>query len=100
MSPAVDLLKQSLIYPLGKKDSAKPMVFHDASGHSARNAAPLATRIAFEQLKWLVDSEGANLADPDWLGMLAGLGIVKGKPFKPDEAPGTSSMRPRRPATR
>jgi hypothetical protein len=24
------------------------------------------------------------LADPDWLGMLASLGIVKGQPFTPD----------------
>jgi hypothetical protein len=34
--------------------------------------------------KWLVDSEGDNLADSDWFGMMAGLGIVKGQPFKPD----------------
>jgi hypothetical protein len=25
-----------------------------------------------------------NLAGPDWLGMLAAIGIVKGKPFTPD----------------
>jgi len=31
-----------------------------------------------------VDSEGSNLADPDWLGMLAAIGIVKGQPFNPD----------------
>jgi hypothetical protein len=41
---------------------------------------------AFEQLKLLVDSEGASLADPEWLGMLASIGIVKGKPFAPDAA--------------
>jgi hypothetical protein len=31
-----------------------------------------------------VDSEDTNLADPDWLGMLAAIGIVKGQPFAPD----------------
>lgn len=31
-SPAVDLLKHSVLYPLGQKGSAKPMEFHDASG--------------------------------------------------------------------
>jgi hypothetical protein len=83
ISPAVDVLKQSVLYPLGKKDSAKPMVFTDASG-SPHEMLPRNDASAFEQLKWLVDSEGDNLADPDWFGMLAGLGIVKGQPFKPD----------------
>lgn len=31
-----------------------------------------------------MDSEGANLADSDSLGMLASIGIVKGQPFSPD----------------
>ena len=31
-----------------------------------------------------MDREGDNLAGPDWLGMLAAIGIVKGKPFTPD----------------
>jgi Protein of unknown function (DUF1214) len=39
---------------------------------------------AFDQLKLLVDREGDNLAGPDWLGMLAAIGIVKGQPFTPD----------------
>jgi hypothetical protein len=32
-----------------------------------------------------VDSEGANLADADSLGMLVAIGIAKGQPFKPDD---------------
>jgi hypothetical protein len=83
ISPAVDVLKQSVLYPLGKKDSAKPMVFKDASG-KPHNMLPRDDASAFEQLKWLIDTEGHTLADPDWRGMLAGLGIVKGKPFHPD----------------
>jgi len=83
ISPAVDVLKQSVLYPLGKKDSAKPMVFKNASG-APHEMLPRRDATAFEQLKWLVDSEGDTLADPDWFGMLAGLGIVKGEPFKPD----------------
>jgi len=31
-----------------------------------------------------VDREGGNLAGPDWLGMLAAIGIIKDKPFLPD----------------
>jgi hypothetical protein len=83
LTPAVALVEQSKIYPLGKKDSAKPMQFPDASGVPA-NMLPVRDGSAFDQLKRLVDSEGTNLADPDWLGMLAALGIVKGQPFTPD----------------
>jgi len=84
ISPAVDVLKQSVLYPLGKKKEAKPMVFKDAS-ETGHEMLPRTDFTAFEQLKWLVDSEGKNLAGPDWLGMLAGLGIVEGKPFNPDD---------------
>lgn len=83
ISPAVDVLKQSVIYPLGQKDNAKPMVFKNASG-SLHEMLPRSDYSAFEELKWLVDSEGDTLADPDWFGMMAGLGIVKGEPFNPD----------------
>ncbi|CAG4889748.1 DUF1254 domain-containing protein [Paraburkholderia saeva] len=83
ITPAVDLLKQSAIYPLGKKDSAEKMKFFDASG-SPHNMLPRSDASAFKDLKYLVDTEGSNLADPDWMGMLAGLGITKDKPFEPD----------------
>jgi hypothetical protein len=46
---------------------------------------PVSDGSVFDQLKLLVDSDGANLADSDWLGMLASIGIVKGQPFTPDE---------------
>jgi hypothetical protein len=81
--PAVALIEQSKIYPLNGKESAKPMTFPDASGVPA-NMLPRSDASAFEQLKWLLDGEGKNLADPDELGMLASIGIVKGKPFTPD----------------
>jgi hypothetical protein len=83
LRPAVELVEKSKIYPLGKEDSAKPMKFPDASGVPA-NMLPAADVSAFDQLKMLVDSEGANLADSDWLGMLGSIGIVKGQPFEPD----------------
>jgi hypothetical protein len=83
ISPAVDVLKQSVLYPLGKKDSAAKMKFFDASG-KPHNMLPRTDAEAFRQLKYLIDTEGGNLAEPDWLGMLAGLGIVKGKAFEPD----------------
>lgn len=84
IQPAVDLLKQSRIYPLGQKDGAKPMQFPDASDHEL-NMLPRNSFEAFTQLKQIVDEEGDNLAGPDWLGMLAGIGIAADQPFSPDE---------------
>ena len=50
--------------------NAKKMQFRDASGVPV-NMVPASDATAFDQLKLLVDSEGSNVADPDWLGMLA-----------------------------
>jgi hypothetical protein len=60
------------------------MQYPDASGVPA-DMLPLRDGKAFNALKTLIDGEPADLADPDWLGMLAGIGIVKGQPFAPDE---------------
>src|SRR5262249_51451126 len=84
LAPAVKVMEGAKIYPLGAS-SPKPMQFPDASGVSV-NMLPISDGSAFDQLKLLVDSEGASLADPDWLGMLASIGIVKGQPFHPDAA--------------
>jgi hypothetical protein len=83
LAPAVELVEQSRIYPLGQRDTAKPMTFPDASGVPA-NMLPARSREAFEQLKRLVEAEGPHLAQSDPLGMLAALGIMKGRPFAPD----------------
>ena len=83
LTPAISLMEQAKIYPLNGRDSAKPMQFPDASGVPV-NMLPASDASAFDQLKQLVDSETEELADPDWLGMLAGIGIVKGQPFRPD----------------
>ena len=83
LAPAVAHLEQTKIYPLNGKAGAKPMQFPDASGVPV-NMLPISDGSVFDQLKRLVDSEGNNLAGPDWLGMLAAIGIVKGQPFTPD----------------
>jgi hypothetical protein len=83
-APAVDVLKLSKIYPLNQRASAKPMAFVDASGKSL-NMLPRNSIAAFEQLKQLLDVEGTTLAEPDWLGMLEGIGVSAERPFKPDD---------------
>ena len=45
---------------------------------------PTSVGSVFDQLKALLESEPTTIASPDWLGMLATLGIVKGQPFNPD----------------
>jgi hypothetical protein len=83
LEPAVALMEQAKIYPLGHGATARPMQYPDASGVPA-NMLPISDGSAFDQLKLLIDSEPASIADPDWLGMLAALGIVKDQPFNPD----------------
>ena len=83
LAPAVTLMEQTKIYPLNGQATAKPMQYPNASGVPA-NMLPASDGIAFDQLKQLVDSEGANLASSDGFGMLASIGIIKGKPFNPD----------------
>jgi hypothetical protein len=83
LTPADAHLEKTRIYPLNGETGAKAMKFPDASGIPV-NMLPMSDGSAFEQLKRLVDSEGNNLAGPDWLGMLAAIGIVKGQPFTPD----------------
>jgi hypothetical protein len=83
LTPAVAHLKRTRIYPLNSKAGAKPMQFPDASGVSV-NMLPISDGSVFDRLKLLVDSEGDNLADSNWLGMLAAIGIAKDQPFKAD----------------
>ena len=82
LSGAVGLMEAVKIYPLGRK-AAKAMQYPDASGVPV-NMLPQSDVTAFEQLQRWVDSEVNTVADPDWRGVLAAIGIVKGKPFKPD----------------
>jgi hypothetical protein len=83
LRPAVALMERAKIYPLAESTPAKPMQFPDASGVPV-NMLPISDASAFDQLKKLVDSEGDNLADADWRGMLASIGIIKGQAFNPD----------------
>jgi hypothetical protein len=85
LSPAVKLMEQAKIYPLNLPEAErKPMQFPNASGVPA-NMLPRSDFTVFEQLKWLLDREGRNLAGPDGLGLLANIGLIEGQPFEPDD---------------
>jgi hypothetical protein len=84
LAPAVGLMEQSKVYPLDLPEAErKTMDFPNASGVPA-NMLPRSDFSAFEQLKWLLDREGQNLAGPDGLGLLANVGLIAGQPFEPD----------------
>src|SRR5438309_238880 len=79
----VKVMEQTRIYPLGKKGSAKPMQFPDASKVPANMLYP-SDGSAFDMLARFIEHEYVDPADMEMRGMLAALGIEKGKPFKPD----------------
>jgi hypothetical protein len=85
LGPAVELLEKARFYPLGQERTAKAMKFPNASGVPV-NMLPRSDATAFEQLKRLIDSEADSIAGEDWRGMLAAIGIERGKPFNPDAA--------------
>jgi hypothetical protein len=79
----VRVMEQTVIYPLGKKASAKQMEFPDASGVPI-DMLPPRDSSAFDLLKRFIDAEYVDPRDLDMRGMLMAIGIVKGEPFAPD----------------
>lgn len=79
----VKVMEQTRIYPLGKEASARPMQFPNASGVPVNMLYPTDDK-AFNMLSRFIDNEYVDPADMEMRGMLAALGIIKGKPFAPD----------------
>ena len=69
--------------PLGKIVPPPPMVFHEGSG-KAMNTIPPNDLSYYEMLNDVVQREPATALDPELMGSLAAIGIVKGRPFAPD----------------
>jgi len=83
LAAPVKVMQQTRIYPLGKRESAMPMQFPNASRLPANMLYP-ADGSAFDMLARFIDHEYADPADMEMRGVLATLGIQKGKPFDPD----------------
>ena len=79
----VEVLERTRIYPLGNKKNAKPMQFPNASNVPANMLYPT-DGSAFDMLARFVAHEYVEPADMEMRGMLASLGISKGKAFQPD----------------
>ena len=69
--------------PLGRITPPTPTVFHEGSG-KVMNTIPPNDFSFFEMLNEIVQQEPATSLDPELMGPIAAIGIVKGKPFAPD----------------
>src|SRR5215475_14600173 len=68
---------------LGRITPPPETVFHDGSG-KVMNTIPPNDFSYFEMLNEVVQQEPATALDPELMGPLAAIGIIKGKPFAPD----------------
>jgi hypothetical protein len=83
LAEPVAVMERTRIYPLGKQALAKPMQFPNASNVPVDMLYPK-DGTAFDMLSRIIDHEYVDPQDMEMRGMLATLGIVKGKPFAPD----------------
>lgn len=68
---------------LGRITPPPPTVFHEGSG-KVMNTIPPNDWTYYEMLNEVVQQEPATALDPELMGPIAAIGIVKGKPFAPD----------------
>jgi hypothetical protein len=82
--PAVQSARDMIkIYPLGTSADRAEMGFRNSSGKSFNTIH--ANDIHFyEEVREVIDEEPAAAFSPELLGLLAAIGIEKGKPFAPD----------------
>ena len=83
--PGVDSIKQHLrIYPLAQAPNPPATNFINVSG-KAFNTIHSTDYSFYEEVNEVVQEEPNGAIDPETLGLLASIGIEKGKPFAPDE---------------
>jgi hypothetical protein len=82
--PAVAAFKEKWkVYALAQAATPPPMKFVNGSGLYF-NTIHANNFHFYEELDTVIQREPADSADPEILGQLAAIGIVKGKPFAPD----------------
>ena len=82
--PGVESVKKDLrIYALSNADNPPEMKFVNASGIPS-NFDPPGDYSFWSLLNEVIQDEPSEGSDPTTLGLIASIGIVKGKPFNPD----------------
>ena len=85
LKAAVDNFKSGLkVYPLKDAANPAPTQFINMSGKSFSTIFP-STLEYFEILNTIVQEEPIEAVGPEVRGYMAAIGIVKGKPFNPDD---------------
>jgi hypothetical protein len=75
--------KFAKVYPLSQAGNPPPMKFVNVSG-KAFNTIHANDFHFYEEVDHIVQEEPSESLNPETLGLLAAIGIVKGKPFAPD----------------
>jgi hypothetical protein len=84
LKPEVEKMKSGLkVYPLAKAANPPKTEFIDFSNISYNTISPNDFSF-YEDLNQLIQKEPIAALDPETRGLVASIGIVKGKPFKPD----------------
>jgi hypothetical protein len=84
-TPAAESIRKTFkVYPLGKDTSASKINFVNGTGREM-NTVHANDYHFFEEVDQIVQEEPSSAMDPETLGLLASIGMVKGKPFAPDE---------------
>ena len=82
---AADRVQGNLkVYPLARESDPAPMEFTNLSGLADYQTIPPNDFSFYESLDNLVQEEPIGWLDPETTGLLASIGIVKGRPFSPD----------------
>jgi hypothetical protein len=85
LKPAVENITSKLrVYPLKNAAKPAPTEFVDMSG-KAFNTVFASDFSYFENLNKVIQEEPIDAINPEVRGAIAAIGIVKGKPFAPDE---------------
>jgi len=71
------------VYPLANAKNPPKTEFIDTSGMAYNTVSPNDFSF-YEDLNQLIQKEPIDALDPETRGLVAAIGIVKGKPFKPD----------------
>src|SRR5450432_990277 len=83
--PAAESIKKNMrIYPLAQAKNPPLTKFINATGREF-NTVHANNFHYYEEVNEIVQEEPADALNPETLGLLASIGIKKGKPFAPDE---------------
>jgi hypothetical protein len=81
----VEIIEKTRVFPLrGRELDREPMRFPNASGVAVDMLYPRDATF-FDKLATFVEQEPAGMVDQTTRGLMASIGIIKGKPFDPPE---------------